>query len=138
MCPRLHAGAPGVTPVSVQVRGLRGPAHGFRYHKVVSIENTSDPVLGAATLGHMKPLGGATVPALGPTPTSANASAGISMVSVFGNSGTARLKPSSGQLSRAWMARSWACNMSRCDASAGSARRKLAAWIAAPTSPRRS
>ena len=57
---------------------------------------------------------------------------------VFCNSGAARLRPSSGQLSRAWMARSWACNMSRCDASAGSARRNLAAWIAAPTSPRRS
>ena len=57
---------------------------------------------------------------------------------VFCDSGAARLRPSSGQLSRAWMARSWACNMSRCDASAESARRNLAAWIAAPTSPRRS
>lgn len=57
---------------------------------------------------------------------------------VFCDSGAARLRPSSGQLSRAWMARSWACNMSRCDASAGSARRNLAAWSAAPTSPRRS
>ena len=61
----------------------------------------------------------------------------VSEGNVYCDAGAARLRRGGGQLSRACIARSSLCRMSRCEASAGSTRRNVAAWIAAPRSPRR-
>ncbi len=43
----------GTTPVTVSVRGLTGAARGFRYAKVLTIDNTGDPVFGGDRLGRV-------------------------------------------------------------------------------------